>query len=98
VHNYKTNNSGQNTAQSSSGSNLGNISSIAGGMGYVNTGTNQTIGYSSQGNYPTTRPHLQFSQTYPSGNNSQTSTNNQYQVNRSNNMMQYSSYTVSIFL
>ncbi|XP_031785945.1 trithorax group protein osa isoform X3 [Nasonia vitripennis] len=95
MHNYKPSSSGQNAVSSGSGSSLNSVSSIT---SYVNSGSNQTIGYSSQGNYTSIRPYLQFAQNYPQGNNTQTSANGQYQTVRPNNAAQYSSYSHKIGL
>ncbi|OXU31951.1 hypothetical protein TSAR_013063 [Trichomalopsis sarcophagae] len=95
MHNYKPSSSGQNAVSSGSGSSLNTVSSIT---SYVNSGPNQTIGYSSQGNYTSIRPYLQFAHTYSQGNNAQTSANGQYQTGRPNNAVQYSSYSHKIGL
>ena len=64
----------------------------------MSAATNQTVGYSSQGNYSAVRPHVQFPQTYSQGGNSHSQqTNNQYQSARPSNITQYPPYPVRIY-
>ncbi|XP_014485250.1 PREDICTED: trithorax group protein osa isoform X3 [Dinoponera quadriceps] len=97
MHSYKMNSSGPGVVQPGPGStSLGGISPMGGGMGYAagGTGSGQPGGYHAQSTYPPPRPHMQFTQGYPTPANSQPPPNNQYQPpNRPNNLVQYPPYT-----